>query len=1415
MADKSLGFNIFMDADTKKAEAKVGAFAESMQRRIERAVRSLPEIDLKANASQVDRRIQEIRRELATLATQRIGIDIDAGTAQARIERLRGELVRLGSESPNIQVQADTARAAAALGAVSAQARRLDGETVNVTVNARDAVRTVSMLGLIVAGLSAVSAAAVPAAAALAALPTLGSAAIQGVGTIVAGFSGVGDAVKALGDAETKAAAGTAQSASSRVNSAQAIIGAQRSLEAAVTSADRAAITGAQQVADARDQVTATYEQGLDRVASAEADYTRAQEESQTATEDLTRARADAQEQIEDLGRSLRGAALDEREAQIRLAEAQDRLTAARASGTSGREIEKLQIDAEQAALALENAADRRDDLTKEQQKADQLGVNGTDQVVTAQKRADAAAKAVTASEKALGAARDQATKDNTRAQLQLARTIQQASWSQADASRSVEDAQRALANAYEDTGASGAAAMNKVNEAMQGLSPETQHFARFIVSDVLPGLRHIRDGIQAALLPKMETSLRNLSLLGPDVERGLAGTAGVIGDLAVKGSEMVTSGPWRRDFPVIVERNTRVFEDFGNSGLDLLDMFRSLSIGSGPMVERFSQFVERSTAAGRAFLDTKQRTGELQRFFDQAGDTLAEFGDILRDIVVGGTQLAITLGPIGGVLLRQIANLIAWVGEMSQAHPVLVELIGTLVIGAAAFSKIGNIIAGAGVALPAMIGGWRTLIGVMGGLSPTAVAGGTAMTSVSRGLDAAALSAGIYTEKITGSANAGEKVATTGAKVSSALTRVGAALPVAGVAVVALATAYELLVTSADEAANVMIKGGAAADQMTLTMQNQNRTVSSWLEYIPVAGSYLSALNDKFEIFAPTLADATAEMEKQRAAMDPLSRATSDAARAQADYLAALEAGDMARAEDAYRRFTDATAEQARQQGILDTQLKATTRSLEEQVGIVLGAVEADIRYHDAIQRATDAARDNGATTDLLTEAGRRNQQALIDLARATTDDEKAMQRNGASADQMRQFHDQSRSELIRQAQQMGFNADQARQLADRYLGVRNIGDITNTFLANTFPAVDAVNRMRDDINRAVQGITNEDIILRFSADTGNIMNAASGGPVLGRGTETSDSNLARLSHNEHVVTAQEVRGFGGHSGLMRARKLAASGQLPGFAQGGPVLWNSTETAYAQGIPEFAAANAAVIKKLASQAQAEVPAGGGAGVERWRGVGLQALNIAGQSTANIGKLLMQMQTESGGNPTIVNKWDSNWTAGHPSVGLMQVIAGTYRANIPPAYDRGPYSYGVSVDPLANILSATRYTVARYGSLAAGWQGHGYDQGGMWGHGAVGWNTSGRPERVLSPRQTESFERLVDLLSSRVGASAPRFDASTAAGSGMDLLGMVPVLRSAFASAIAGVFAGGMRADFDYDRLNLRLKKVDALNRRR
>lgn len=51
-------------------------------------------------------------------------------------------------------------------------------------------------------------------------------------------------------------------------------------------------------------------------------------------------------------------------------------------------------------------------------------------------------------------------------------------------------------------------------------------------------------------------------------------------------------------------------------------------------------------------------------------------------------------------------------------------------------------------------------------------------------------------------------------------------------------------------------------------------------------------------------------------------------------------------------------------------------------------------------------------------------------------------------------------------------------------------------------------------------------------------------GGAVFGPGTSTSDSIPARLSHDEHVVTAREVAGFGGHRRLEQLRSAARNGR-------------------------------------------------------------------------------------------------------------------------------------------------------------------------------------------------------------------------------------------------------------------------------
>lgn len=107
----------------------------------------------------------------------------------------------------------------------------------------------------------------------------------------------------------------------------------------------------------------------------------------------------------------------------------------------------------------------------------------------------------------------------------------------------------------------------------------------------------------------------------------------------------------------------------------------------------------------------------------------------------------------------------------------------------------------------------------------------------------------------------------------------------------------------------------------------------------------------------------------------------------------------------------------------------------------------------------------------------------------------------------------------------------------------------------------------------------------------------------------------------------------------------------------------------------------------------------GGSGVARWRTIVQILLRMLGQPLAYTDLTLRRMNQESGGNPTIVNKWDSNWKAGTPSVGLMQVIGPTFRAYAGKYLRTGPFMYGVSVDPAANIYASMQYALSRYGSL--------------------------------------------------------------------------------------------------------------------
>lgn len=132
-----------------------------------------------------------------------------------------------------------------------------------------------------------------------------------------------------------------------------------------------------------------------------------------------------------------------------------------------------------------------------------------------------------------------------------------------------------------------------------------------------------------------------------------------------------------------------------------------------------------------------------------------------------------------------------------------------------------------------------------------------------------------------------------------------------------------------------------------------------------------------------------------------------------------------------------------------------------------------------------------------------------------------------------------------------------------------------------------------------------------------------------------------------------------------------------------------------------------------------------------------QALGITGKPMSWLGALTTMAMKESGGRtgPSTINKWDSNWRRGTPSMGLMQTIMPTFNAYKVPGLND-------IMNPVHNAAAAINYIVARYGtpyntpgirSMAAGGPYKGYEKGGFVNQEHVATVGEGGKEEVIIP----------------------------------------------------------------------------------
>ncbi|TKG58901.1 phage tail tape measure protein [Prauserella endophytica] len=352
----------------------------------------------------------------------------------------------------------------------------------------------------------------------------------------------------------------------------------------------------------------------------------------------------------------------------------------------------------------------------------------------------------------------------------------------------------------------------------------------------------------------------------------------------------------------------------------------------------------------------------------------------------------------------------------------------------------------------------------------------------------------------------------------------------------------------------------------------------------------------------------------------------------------------------------------------------------------------------------------------------------------------------------------------VFEEARRQGIRIDQGVDVnRPRIVRVRADTSSAETTISNAVRRMD--NRLRGledtTVNVRAQFTYAGFRIPKHQSDTGY----ATGGPIRGPGGPKDDLVPIWASNGEFMQPTDAVNYYGvGFMEAIRRKQLPRGwdgSAMPGFAEGGritgtPTVFYKGSQRGVEGKINLAAFGPLVWRDFMNSGMGggmnsgPPPSGGwGGGVERWRSVALAALAYTGSPASWIGSLLRRMNQESGGNQFAINNWDINAARGTPSKGLMQTIDPTFYAYARELAHRGPY------DPFANIVASIRYANARYGSAPVGWnRAGGYDEGGI----ATGAGLLAKkviaPERVLSPRQTESFEQLVRVLDTKRGLPA-------------------------------------------------------------
>ena len=339
----------------------------------------------------------------------------------------------------------------------------------------------------------------------------------------------------------------------------------------------------------------------------AQRNLAKAYEDLAVAQKDVNLARQTAIEQMQQLGFDSEDAAISEQKAALELEKARETLARVSDLPPNSRARKEAQLAFAEADLNYRRAIDKNNDLKKAEALNATLGPDVATQVENSKVVVDA-----------------------KKAELEAQRNLIQATEARDLAAGGSE------ASAYAD--------------ALSNLSKEAQHFVKYLVS-MREEFYKLRDAAGQKLFPQLETAIGNLvTNLFPALKPLITETGNILGKVAIRISEVITSSENIRRLESIWKTNNKYIDSLGTAVANLYEIFLILINAAKPLIDAFGEYLKNVTGSWKETLKLDEATGKLADRFSIAQGILKDLGTILGNVFGGFKNLVkANVGPGSG----------------------------------------------------------------------------------------------------------------------------------------------------------------------------------------------------------------------------------------------------------------------------------------------------------------------------------------------------------------------------------------------------------------------------------------------------------------------------------------------------------------------------------------------------------------------------------------------------------------------------------------------------------------------------------------------------------------------------------------------------------------------------------------------